>query len=118
MLIHCTAEGKRVRHYGHADVVLSFTRYLRNGRICLRLMAVENGVETEPVAVCTVNLPNVPMRADEVAIKTWSENIGMLGWLMDQGVVSEPLHYAYFANVFIPVCSLLIREDLVIEPHD
>jgi len=45
MSCHCIAEGKRVRLYGKREVVLSFTRYLRNGRICLRLMAVEDGVE-------------------------------------------------------------------------
>jgi len=115
MSCHCIAEGKRVRLYGKREVVLSFTRYLRNGRICLRLMAVEDGVEAGPVAVCTVNLPHVPMAENEVAIKTWFENVGMLGWLMDQGIISEPQHYACFATVFIPICTLLIREDKVVQ---
>jgi hypothetical protein len=76
-------------------------------------MAVENDCETEPCAVCTVNLPNVPMAKDEIAIKTWYENIGMLGWLMDQGIVSAPQRYAYFASVFIPISCLLIQDDYV-----
>ncbi len=113
MLAHTTVNGKRVRCYGRTEVVLSFSRYLRNGRTCLRLMAVEAGRETEAVAVCTVNLPAVPMAENEVAIKTWYENVGMLGWLMDEGVVSEPQRYAFFAGVFIPVCCLLIRDDFV-----
>lgn len=113
MSSHCIAEGRRVRHYGSREVVLSFTRYLRNDRICLRLMAVRDGAEAEPLAVCTVNLPAVAMRENEVAIKTWYENVGMLGWLLDQRIISEPQRYAYFAGVFIPVCSLLIREDHV-----
>jgi hypothetical protein len=111
MLCQHIAEGKRVRHYGSREVVVSFTRYLRNDRICLRLLAVKDGVEAEPVAVCTVNLPDVAMSENEVAIKTWYENVGMQGWLMDQGLISAPLRYAYFANVFIPICSLLTRED-------
>lgn len=111
MIAHCTVRGKRVRCYGNTEVVLSYCTYLRNGRTCLRLMGVKDGRETEPVAVCTVNLPQVPMAPDEMAIKTWYENVGMLGWLMDEGIVSAPLRYAYFAGVFIPICSLLIRQD-------
>lgn len=111
MPVHCTATHQRVRCYGHQEVVLSFSRYLRNGRHCLRLISVQDGAETGTCAVCTVNLPHIPMRGDEVAIKTWYENVGMLGWLIDQGIVSHPLHYAYLANVFIPVCALLIQDD-------
>ena len=111
MLCHSIAEGKRVRHYGNREVVLSFTKYLRNERVCLRLMAVKDGAEGEPVAVCTVNLPSVTMNENEVAIKTWYENVGMLGWLMDQGIVSAPQRYDCFANVFIPICSLLVQQD-------
>lgn len=111
MLATCTANGKRVRHYGHTPVVLSFTTYPNNGRTCLRLMNVDDDREAGPRAVCTVNLPSVPMAENEVAIKTWYENVGMLGWLMDEGIVSEPQHYAYFSGVFIPVCCLLTRDD-------
>ena len=112
MLTLSTASGKRVRHYGHRDVVLSFTRYVRNGRTCLRLLGVDHDLETDEVCgVCTVNLPSVPMKDDEVAIKTWYENVGMLDWLVELGIVSRPLRYACFANVFIPICALLIGDD-------
>lgn len=111
MVVHETVNGKRVRCYGNAEVVLSYTTYPRNSRVCVRLMGVEEGRETEPVAVCTVNLPHCELAPNEVAVKTWYENVGMLGWLMDEGIVSEPLRYACFAGVFIPICSLLLRED-------
>lgn len=111
MVLHPALHGKRIRCYGSKEVVLSYSTYLRNGRICLRLMGVKEGRETAPVAVCTVNLPQVPMAPDEVAVKTWHENVGMLGWLMEEGIVSEPQRYAFFAGVFIPVCSLLLRQD-------
>ena len=110
MLAQCTDTGKKVRHYGHTEVVLSYTSYRRNNRTCVSLIALENGREKEPCAVCTVNLPNLRMKANEVAIKTWSENVGMLGWLMDQGIVSAPQRYAFFASVFIPICNLLVWE--------
>jgi hypothetical protein len=113
MVAHCTASGRRVRPYGHKEVALSFTQYARNGRICLRLMEVENRQEAGPCAVCTVNLPVIPMADNEVAIKTWNENVGMLEWLMDEEIVSAPQHYAYFGGVFIPICNLLIGDDIV-----
>jgi hypothetical protein len=52
------------------------------------------------------------MAENEVAIKTWYENVGMLEWLMDEGVVSKPQRYAYFSGVFIPICCLLTPDDL------
>lgn len=112
MLATCTANGKRVRHYGHVPVVLSSTQYPNNRRTCLRLLTVNNGDEPRPRAVCTVNLPSVPMAENEVAIKTWYENVGMLEWLMDEGVVSKPQRYAYFSGVFIPICCLLTPDDV------
>lgn len=118
MLTHCTAAGRKVWLYGHQEVALSFTKYARNGRPCLRLITVQDGVEAGTYAVCTVNLPQVAMQEDEVAIKTWFENVGMLGWLIDHGIVSHPLRYAYLANVFIPICSLLIRDDTVSAEQD
>ena len=111
MSSECAYPELKVRHYGHRDVVLSVTRYLRNNRICLRLMSTGPSGALEPCAVCTVNLAHIPMRDDEVAIKTWHENIGMLDWLVDQGLVSMPLRYAFFANTFIPICSLLPQQN-------
>lgn len=113
MLAHSTTSGKRVRLYGTTAVALSFSRYKRNGRICLRLVHAEGGHAGEVCASCTVNLAGVAMQEDEVAIKTWHENVGMLGWLMEEGIVSAPLHYASFGGVFIPVCSLLAGEERV-----
>ncbi|NWF83791.1 MAG: hypothetical protein HXY18_08180 [Bryobacteraceae bacterium] len=94
----------------HTPVVLSFTEYPNNGRTCLRLKEVEGDREDGVRATCTVNLPLAPMGENEVAIKTWHENVGMLEWLIDEGIVSEPQHYAYFSGVFIPICCLLIRD--------
>ena len=110
MVAQCTATGKRVRHYGNTDVVLSFTRYLRNepdlpapvGGLMARAAKVHN------VAVCTVNLPSLELKDNEVAIKTWSENVGMLGWLMEQGIVSDPLHYAFFRRCLHPRSAALL----------
>lgn len=109
MPAHAPVPATHSRCYGNSEVTLSFTTYSRNGRTCLRLLPAGAAPDAPPLAVCTVNLPSVPMDPGEVAIKTWHENVGMLGWLIDEGIVSHPLRYLSFAGVFIPVCALLVR---------
>jgi hypothetical protein len=111
MQASCVIDGLKTRLYGHQEVALSIGRYQNGGRICLKLLRVENGVPGEPCAVCTVNLPHVPMAQNEVAIKTWYQNVGMLGWLIDEKIVSHPVRYAFYANTFIPICCLLISQE-------
>lgn len=55
-----------------------------NGRTALVLRDAQDG---EQVAVATVNLPGVALGPDEVFIKDYSENIGMLAALERAGVV-------------------------------
>lgn len=114
MIADRTASGNRIRAYGHQEVTVSFSRYEKSGRICLILTAVEDLVEAGPVAECTVELPDVELGENEVAIKTWYENISFLEWLMDEGIVSAPLRYVQFAGVYLPVCNLLIQDDSVV----
>jgi hypothetical protein len=91
-----TTSGKRIRPYGHKQVALSITRYARNGRRCLHLIEVEDGRETGSCTACTVNLPDIPLAEDEVAVQTWSKNVGVLEWLIEEEIVSKPLHYVDF----------------------
>lgn len=109
----CTTAGKRIRPYGRKQVALSISRYPRNGRTCLRLIEVENGEETGECVACSVNLPGIPLGENEVAIQTWSKNVGVLEWLVDEEIVSKPLHYADFRGTFIPICNLLVDDDRV-----
>jgi hypothetical protein len=74
-------------------------------------VALDHGVETETCAACTVNLPAIEMADNEIAIKTWHENVGMLDWLIDHGIISAPIRYAFFGSVFIPICELLVTGD-------
>lgn len=88
--------------FKHYNCDMSFGRY-SNGRIAIEL--VENG---EPVAVATVNLPNENLEADEIAIKDYSENEGMLRALLYGGVVTTPIRFVNIGFVKIPICKLLI----------
>jgi len=78
----------------------------QNGRVALRLMDAYGGA---PVTTATVNLIDEPMDADEVAIKTYSENDGMLAALIEAGIVSAPVRHVRSGWVEVPVCKLLME---------
>lgn len=65
-------------------------------------------VGTLQIAVASVNLPNVLLDNDEVAIKDYSENEGILECLIDNKIVSEPIRFIHQGYVSIPICKLLI----------
>ena len=63
------------------------SRYEDNGRIALILVIKDTG---EQMAVATVNMPEVELEDDEVLIKDWSENEGILKALVGAKVLSRP----------------------------
>lgn len=58
--------------------------YAGTGRIALELVDDEG-----PVARATVNMPEVKLAPDEILIKDYSENEGMLDALVNAGVVTD-----------------------------
>lgn len=73
-----------------------------NGRVAL-LLVCENG---EPYDKATVNLPDVPMEPDEVAIRDYSEGTGMLDFLIANDVVYPPHNFAQSGYILAPICRL------------
>lgn len=65
------------------DVQIEFGKY-SNGRIAIQLIAAKTG---EPFITATVNIPDVELNSREVIIKNYSENEGVLGFLMDNNIV-------------------------------
>jgi hypothetical protein len=63
------------------------TGYYSNGRLAVSLLETDTH---EPVMVATVNLPDADLAEDEVAIKNWSENEGVLRFLIDNDLVHPP----------------------------
>lgn len=76
-----------------------------NGRLALSLIA-DNG---EPIAVCTVNLPDLDIEEGHVAIKDYSENEGMLAALIEAEIVEEPSALVKAERVEFPICKLTNR---------
>jgi hypothetical protein len=58
-----------------------------NGRIAIQLVDAEDGL---PVAKASVNVPDANLAPDEIAIKDYFENEGMLDALLEAGVVEAP----------------------------
>lgn len=91
----------RVRFKGW-DCIVEKRQY-ENGRPALQLIDAEDG---SPIATATVNLPDVPLGKNEVAIKDWSENEGMLAALTEAGVVKPTGQTIRSGFVEVPVCEL------------
>jgi hypothetical protein len=96
--------------FKHWDCKMVSGRY-SNGRTVLAL-ADEEG----PVAVATVNVPEEPLGPDEVCVKDYSENEGMVAALVEAGVV-EPLVVRRVRQGFveIPVCRLTEKARAFVE---
>ena len=76
-----------------------------NKRIALQLNDAHDG---EPVVTATVNIPEIPLKDDEVLIKDYSENEGMLELLIREGIVEKLNQIVFSGYVEIPKCKLLI----------
>jgi hypothetical protein len=64
---------------------------------------------TMQIAVATVNLPDVDLAPDEVIIKNWSENEGMLETLHNEDIIGPVLRIVKTGFVEAYVCQLLIN---------
>jgi hypothetical protein len=84
-------------------VCLVRKRQYDNGRLALQLIDAEDG---SPIATATVNLPDVPLGKNQVLIKNWSENEGVLEALVAAGVVTPTGQTVRSGFVEVPVCEL------------
>lgn len=74
-----------------------------NGGTALQLVDADDG---SPIATASVWIPG--LQGDEIAIKDYSENEGMLAALVASGIVTDPHRFEPSGFVTIPVCRLLI----------
>lgn len=96
--------------------VPQFGRY-PNNRIAIRLYNAnamkEDGLtyapRTVPIAVATVNVVDYKqLKPNQVIIKNYSENEGMLDALIDAKIISSPVGMVNTGFVQCAVCDLLI----------
>ncbi len=77
-----------------------------NGRKAIRLLDSDDG---SLVAVATVNVPDVELGDDEVLIKNYSENEGVLDSLVDAGLIDEAYGLAKTGFVVAHRCKLTAK---------
>lgn len=93
----------RVKFRGE-DCVLVHRVYAEGEGVRLELQCLDGS----PMAVCTVNVPEVTLAADEVIVKDWGGNEGMVGALVAAGVVAVPSRTVEVGFVVAHVCRLLV----------
>jgi hypothetical protein len=92
--------GKRFR-FQQWNCIADFSVGYSNGGTAIQLFDTDDHA---PVATATVWVPG--LAPDEVAIKDYSENEGMLETLLEAHIVKLPHRYVLSGYVDIPVCHL------------
>jgi len=85
------------------ECVIQLDRYRNGGRVAMTLLIKETG---EEMTVATVNVPEIPLKPDEVLIKDYSENEGLLKILEDARIVRATGTSYQSGYVKIPKCML------------
>lgn len=90
---------------GDVEVRLVWSRY-RNNRPALELVDRSG----EPFTTATVNLPLVQLAPDEIILRDYAENEGMLASLVEAGVVCDTGRRVSTGFVVCPVVTILRRD--------
>jgi len=91
--------------YGSYTVSLEWNKYGSNGRTALELIDVEDG---SPVMTATVNIPDAHLEPDEMVIKNYSENEGVLEFLQENNIVGPIIRTVRTGFVTCPVVKKLV----------
>ena len=84
------------------NVTVALHKY-ENGRTAIQLNDATDG---HPYAVASVNMPNVLLDDNEVLIKDYSENLGILDFLIKNNIVTPTPNGVDSGFVWLPVAVL------------
>ena len=65
--------------------------------------------DDEPVVVASLNVPNLNLAANELVIKDFAENTGVLDALIEAGVVAPPERVVLTPSGFAPLVKILVE---------
>jgi len=88
-----------INHYGHNTVEI------HTGRYTAGQLYVELQCDGEPFACLSICFPELKLRDDEFAFKTYSENHGFLDQLLEQSAV-EVIRTEFCSLGYVPICRL------------
>jgi hypothetical protein len=80
-----------------------------NGRVALQIYGSRT---REPILTATVNLPDTPCRHDEVFIKDYSENEGVLAWIIKAKVI-RPAPTGVFTSDYAVVSRHILTNSIL-----
>lgn len=84
-------------------VALSFSHYLANFQNSLLITSLHG----ERLNVASICLADETLKDDEIAIKNYSENDGVLDFLVQEKIISTPIRTVKSGYVEIPICKIL-----------
>lgn len=90
-------KGKKVR--------VDMSGKYHNGRTAIQIVSAKSG---EPYMVASVNVPLVHLEEDEVLIKDYSENAGVLKFLVENNIVEHDgrtIHEGWVEFALCKLCS-------------
>lgn len=77
-----------VQYGSYKKVLIEVGSYFEGGLAVLLTHEADDG-HRERLTKCTVNLPNQKCPPDEVWIKNWSENTGMVEWMVNNRIIER-----------------------------
>lgn len=90
---------------------LQYSRYINNQRIAILLInnfQFHNDMLIDDTGLAaTVNVVDIPLSYNEVAIKNWGENEGILDALINENIVTKPHRQISINYVTINICYLI-----------
>jgi hypothetical protein len=92
-----------VSPFGERYLLFIRTETYRDGKIRIQLY---DSVDGTPYATATTNIEE-NLEQGEVAIKDWSENEGILEFLVQNQIVKEPHRFVKSGYVKVPICELI-----------
>lgn len=78
--------------------------YANNNRKGLSLYVKESG---EPYCTATMNMPEIPLNDDEVIIKNYDNNTGVLEALVGAGIIEDLQKTVPLGFVDVHICRLI-----------
>jgi hypothetical protein len=65
-------------------------------------------VDNQKITTCTFNFLTIKLKSNEILIKDYSENKGMLQFLIDNKIISDPIKYVHDK---FPICKFIYDEN-------
>lgn len=94
----------KLKYYeGPAEV--EFSAYRDGKRVAIILLHPDG----DRIATATVNIPEVKLKADEVIIKDYSENVGVFQTLIDNGVIADTGRSVPCGHTEARIARLLVK---------